>query len=57
MQVHTVSMAREREVANALRLIDEDNFQLFGDNDRSRLMELVEDYFCVDDAMDADISG
>ena len=57
MQVHAVSMAREREVANALRLIDEDNFQLFGDNDRSRLMELVEEYFCVDDAMDADISG
>lgn len=46
-----------REVANALRLINEDKFQLIGDNDCSRLMELVEEYFCADDPIDAAISG
>lgn len=46
-----------REVANALRLINEDKFQLIGENDCSRLMELVEEYFCADYPVDAAISG
>ena len=55
--MHAVSLAKRREVANALRLINEDKFQLIGDNDCSRLMELVEEYFCADDPVDAAISG
>ena len=46
---HRLKMAKEREVARALSLIDPDNFNIFGDRDQAALMTLVEDYFCGDD--------
>lgn len=42
-------MAREVEVARALRLIGENEFDIFDSVDHRGLLELVEDYFCGDD--------
>jgi len=39
----------EQRVAQAVRCMGEDDFDLFGPGDRAALMELVTDYFCTDE--------
>ena len=39
----------EQRVAQAVRCMGEDDFDLFGASDRAALMELVTDYFCGDE--------
>lgn len=39
----------EREVANAVNYLFDDNFDLFAAGDRHALMDLVEEYFCGED--------
>ena len=42
----------EREVANTVNCLFEDDFDLFAACDRPALMELVEEYFCGEDPDD-----
>ncbi len=36
-------------IAQAVRCMGEDDFDLFGASDRSALMDMISDYFCGDD--------
>ena len=42
----------EREVANAVNYLFDDDFDLFAAGDRHALMDLVEEYFCGEDPDD-----
>jgi len=44
-----LSTTMEQRVAQAVRCMGEDDFDLFGPSDRAALMELVTDYFCGDE--------
>ena len=44
-----LSTMMEQRVAQAVRCMGEDDFDLFGQSDRASLMELVTDYFCGDE--------
>jgi len=44
-----LSTTMEQRVAQAVRCMGEDDFDLFGASDRAALMELVTDYFCGDE--------
>ena len=44
-----LSTTMEERVAQAVRCMGEDDFDLFGPSDRAALMELVTDYFCRDE--------